>query len=164
MASGDPIKATDTTVIAQAANTKAIVRLIGQLVQSIPNATNTALTFGAGSEDIDTDNYHDTASNTSRITPTVAGYYELRGYYVTGSNAGTISASIAKTGTRVPSGDAQGTTAASARGVGASAILTANGSTDYFELHALQTSGAAVNTNVSVQFTSAFEMEFLRPL
>lgn len=167
MAAGDPIKATDINTIQQSSSTKPLVRLVQQVVQSIPaSSVQTALLFGAGSEDIDTDNFHDTATNTSRITPTVAGYYRLNGVYYTGSNAAALTACIAKNGTRVAAGSGEGAIAAGvARGIFAGpVILSANGSTDFFEIHVSQNTVSAVNTNVSVQFASILEAEFLRPL
>lgn len=51
------------------------VALAKTATQSISNATVTAITFGAGTEDYDADGLHDTSSNTSRITAAVAGIY-----------------------------------------------------------------------------------------
>jgi len=53
------------------------VRVTNSAVQSIPNATATALTFDTESHDSGTasSNMHDTGSNTSRLTCRVAGLY-----------------------------------------------------------------------------------------
>jgi hypothetical protein len=45
-----------------------------------------------------------------------------------------------------------------------SVILTANGTTDYFELFGQQTTGGALNTTTGGSFTSVLEVEFLRDL
>lgn len=167
MAAGDPIKATDINTIAQASTLAPIVRLIQQAggTQSLVTATQTALTFGAGSEDIDTDNFHDTASNTSRITPTVAGYYELSSVYASSSHAGTMAVTIAKNGTRVASGSQESTTTSNFRAVVTGPVYqTANGSTDFFETFAIQSSGGPISTLSSGALASVFQCKFLRPL
>jgi hypothetical protein len=46
------------------------------VAQSIPNTTDTALTYST--EHFDTDGYHSTASNTDRLTIPVTGYYQVR--------------------------------------------------------------------------------------
>jgi hypothetical protein len=140
---------------------------VQQSVQSIPDNTITALTFGASSEDIDTHGFHDTASNTSRITPTVAGYYRFYGVYYCGtiSVPVTIDASFRKNGaTTIASGGKSPEAGTAAKSVTASCIQSMNGSTDYMEFMALQDSAGATNTNVSARFTSIFECEFIRPL
>jgi hypothetical protein len=163
---GDPIRAADLTTISQSANLKPLVRLIQTVAQSIPNNSSLALTFAAGSEDIDTNGWHDTVTNNTRITPTIAGYYRLSAAYHSVAHAGTCDIAFTKTGgVAVPSGQREGTTAASGlRGILANAIQSANGTTDYFEVQANQVSGGALNTGVSARLTSFFECEFLRPL
>src|ERR1700755_1721095 len=162
MAAGDPIKASDSTTIAQASTLAPIVRLIQQVVQAVAaSSVDTAITFGSGSEDIDTDGFHDTTTNTSRITPTVAGYFELSGVYSSASNASSMGASIGKNGTRVPSGQLESVATADNRGiVTGPVILTANGSTDYFELYARQGTAGTVNTFISGQFACILQCKY----
>ena len=45
----------------------------------MPTATSTYITFDAASERIDTDDYHDTGSDTDRITIPADGIYEVTG-------------------------------------------------------------------------------------
>lgn len=141
-----------------------ITRLIQVALQSIPNATNTALTFGAGSEDIDTHGFHDTAVNTSRITPTKAGRYRVVGTGNLASSAAVtiLVAFIGKNGTAVQPYPRQKPAAtATTTSASASAIVEMNGSTDYVELFLHQTSGGAINTQASGGVNSVLELEYL---
>ncbi len=73
--------------------------------QSITNQTYTALTFGAGSEEWDTDGFHDTSTNTSRITiPTgKGGKYAINGLVFFNSVVTTaIQLAIYKNGSALP--------------------------------------------------------------
>jgi hypothetical protein len=168
-AAGDPIRATDDDVITQASSAKPLCRLIQTVAQGIPTATASAITFAAASEDIDTNGWHDTVTNNTRITPNIAGYYRINGGYasatITLSAAQEIDAAIAKNGTSVPSGNwVPGVVTAANVMVTADCIQSANGTTDFFEIKANQTSGGTVNTNLSGRLTSFLEVEFLRPL
>lgn len=165
---GDPVYASDVETIEDYTTERPLVRLVQQANQSIPDATLTALTFGAGSEEIETTaGFHDTVTNNSRITPTVAGYYRFSGVYHTGipTTLVSIDASFRKNGvTSIPSGTRGFSGSALAQAAMASCIQSMNGTTDYMELMAFQDSAGAANTNVSSRFTSFFECEFLRPL
>lgn len=142
------------------------VRLIQQLSQSLTSGANAAITFGAGSEDIDTHNYHDTAANTSRITPLKAGRYRVVGTVnMAASTTITIlTAFIGKNGVAVQpflrtKPGAANTTCA----VLVSAVVEMNGTTDYVELYGNQTtSGAtAVSTQASGGVNSVLELEYI---
>ncbi len=78
-------------------------RIYNSSSQTLPNATVTTLTFN--SEIFDTDGFHSTSTNTSRITiPTgKAGYYQLSAsiYFGIGNATGIRALSITKNGTRV---------------------------------------------------------------
>ncbi len=52
-----------------------VTQLEQQAAQTVSNATDTAVTFGTSSETFDDENWHDTATNNTRITPTIAGRY-----------------------------------------------------------------------------------------
>jgi hypothetical protein len=56
-----------------------ILRTTGQ--QTIPQGT-TGVLYGAGTEQVDTHNMHDTAANTNRITCVVRGIYAVKAYLV----------------------------------------------------------------------------------
>jgi hypothetical protein len=135
--------------------------------QSIPHNTATAIAFTT--EDIDTNGFHDTVTNNSRITPNKAGYYRLTGVVMMAGRSDWtyIQAGVNKNGTAVPPHNRVGPNANNTvRAVDVDVIQSANGSTDYFELVALHvnTGAAAVNTNQSSQFSSVFECVFEREL
>lgn len=164
MAAGDEIVWADISAISDLTVTRPIVRLVQTVAQSIPDNTITAITFTT--EDIDTHGIHDTGSNTARITPNVAGYYEFRGTYFTGipTTLVAIDCSIRKNGTTSFAPGERGNAGGIAQSQSTKAIVSMNGTTDYCELMALQDSSGAVNTNVSSRFSSVFECIFIRSL
>lgn len=168
MAAGDNAYWSDVADLIE----KPMVRLVAQSAQSLTDNTATAITFGASSEDFDTHNFHDTSSNTSRVTPTVAGYYRCRGAVLFGArndyavvncwirvNGSSNKPSAWRAGYGVP-GSAQVQTGL------CEVVVSLNGSTDYVELVAQQdnTANAAVALNQSGQYSSTLEVEYLRPL
>jgi hypothetical protein len=141
-----------------------ITRLVQQAVQSAANATNAAITFGAGSEEIDTHGFHDTAVNPTRITPTKAGRYRAAGTVnMAATGAVTILAAfIGKNGASVqPFVRMKPNATASTPASSATAIVEMNGTTDYVELFVNQTSGGALNTQASGGVNSVLELEYL---
>lgn len=166
---GGIVQSADVTALAALTTGRPLVRLIQQVAQSIPNNANTALTFGSGSEDIDTHNYHDPSTNTSRITPLLAGYYEVTcTFWLASSTPSGVNLQVfaGKNGAIQPSGFRLNYTAATAtaRAVSCTSKLSANGSTDYFEAIGLQATGGAVNSQIGGGINSVLEVEFLRPL
>ena len=105
--------------------------------QSITNNTFTKLQ--AGTEEFDTANCYDSATN-YRFTPNVAGYYHIIGqiyFYASGNlNTNTI-VSIFKNGVRFKDGNLTSGTQGVAAFYNASALIYLNGSTDYVELYGL---------------------------
>jgi hypothetical protein len=169
---GDPISAADINAIINATTGKPLVRLTQQSAQALASDTDVAITFGASSEDVDTHGFHDTGTNTSRITPTVAGWYRLSGTVWLAADTDVISfyASIGKNGTVVTRNrnawPSTATVAGLTRSYAVTALQQANGSTDYFELFGrqLQAAAASLNTNVAGAFSSTFECVYERPL
>jgi len=110
---------------------------------SISNATNTALTFD--SENFDTDGFHSTSSNTSRITIPSGkeGKYQITGALTWANAGGARRLDIFKNGTvycRVQDfGDASNQTYQNI-----SAVLNL-GANDYVELFVFQNSGSSLN-------------------
>jgi len=158
VATGDRILASTINDIIQYGLNRALVRLTQTAVQSIPDNTQTALTF-TGTEDIDDYGFHDPTSNTSRITPNIAGTYLFFGsYYTDSATTGvSIDCSIRKTGGTVgPSGDRAALPSTFVMSQGAMATYDMNGTTDYAELMALQDSSGAVNSRVNARFASHF--------
>ena len=101
----------------------------------------------------DTNNNFDSTTN-YRFTPTVTGYYQFSGsvFMSTGSGTrvglliyknGVINCSSYGTGGSISGGSSQQITA----------LLYANGTTDYFELYVLQDGIASVNTAASLNLT-----------
>lgn len=165
VAAGDPIESSDVTTIEDYTIRKPLVRLVQSVAQLLANNTETAITFTT--EDIDTHGFHDSASNTTRISPTIAGYYRFTGTLFLSSNAGTtlLSSAIGKNGVAQNGRGRETTQNTSTRSNNCFAILAANGTNDYFELFGQQLTGVSLNTNVGAGgFASVFEAEFLRPL
>ena len=80
------------------------VKCKSTVAQTISNNTSTALTWD--SEDYDTNTYHSTSSNTSRITiPSgTGGYYAISGYVTSDSQtSGFVELQIAKNGSAIAS-------------------------------------------------------------
>lgn len=164
VAAGDEILDTDITDLEDLTIRKPIGRMVQAVAQSIPDNTITAVTWTT--EDIDTDNFHDTATNNTRITPTVAGYYRFDFLYYSASQTTGVStdASFRKNGSGSIASGQRGNLSSLAWAQDASTIVEMNGSTDYIECMALQDSSGAVNTNVSGRFTSVCMWEFIRSL
>ena len=93
----------------------------------------------------------DTAGNfaSSRFTPTVAGYYQINGNISFPNIAGgDCLISVFKNGVRFRDGSGSPLTSTLGGFAQVSCILYFNGSTDYVELYAYQTSGSSRNLNV----------------
>jgi hypothetical protein len=164
---GDKTLVTDINPIEARTILKPLVRIAQQSAQSLANSTDTAITFGSGSTGFDTHDFHDESTNNSRVTPTVAGYYRVTGTVFVAASAALTSliATIGKNGTvQAPRHRFKPGTANVSASAQVSVILTANGTTDYFELFGQQTTGGALNTTTGGSFTSVLEVEFLRDL
>lgn len=161
MAAGDKAFWAD---VANAIN-RPMVKMTQAVAQSLPNATDTALSFTT--EDLDTNGFHDTTTNNSRVTPTIAGWYECRGtvFFSASASITVVAATIAQNGSVVaPRGRPKPGTANVSTTAEVAVSLSFNGSSDYVELFGNQTSGGALNTNVGGSFASVFEVIYLRPL
>lgn len=160
MAAGDPILAADYLGIRRATIDNSLVRIRQVAAQSIPTGVTTAILMDT--EDFDPFALHSTVSNTSRITPNLAGYWEFSGSVFLGATtAGAVDAAIFKnTTTQIQSGTRMGFNA-QAQGLPARAIVYMNGTTDFVDLQVTHASAAAVNTNVSLRLASFLEGRFL---
>jgi hypothetical protein len=128
--------------------------------QSIADSTHTALTFDL--EFFDTDSYHSTVTNTSRITiPSgKTGYYSFSGNATFASNStGVRIGSFYKNGSpfRFLYNANASTGSDSIINFTTIAYLTA---TDYMELRVFQSSTAALNVQAGTDITS-FNVTFL---
>lgn len=166
---GGIVQSIDITTLQAYTSARPLVRLIQQASQTLSHGINTALTFGASSEDIDTHGYHDTSTNNSRIVPLLAGYYRATGTVsmAASTTLTVLGAFIGKNGSSVqplvrtkPAGTSTTTSTT------VTAIVQLNGSTDYVELYGNQSSTGSVSlaTQASGGVNSVFELEFLRPL
>jgi hypothetical protein len=159
MAAGDPILAADYAGIRRGTIDGILCRVRQTVAQSVANNTDTPITMDV--EDFDPFSLHSTSSNTARITPNVAGYYDVRGGAFLASTAAVWDAAIWKNGaTQIPSGSRDTAGTATQSGRLAVAYVYCNGSTDYVELHVTQVTGAALNTNVSSRFSSWLELRY----
>jgi hypothetical protein len=138
------------------------VRLVQQAagVQTI-NTTDTTLTFGSGSEDFDTNGWHDESTNNSRITVDRDGFVRIHGVVVVANNT-TVTAlmlTVARNGV-VQAGIGRHKPAANnlSHSAEVTALLECSAG-DYFELIATA-AGASVATISSGRFASVFELEF----
>lgn len=102
--------------------------------QTISTGTYTKITFE--SEEFDTNNNF----ASSRFTPTVAGYYQINWLINIGSGSGSYEwvASIFKNGVSYKTGLDAGSLQ---YGIGGSALVYLNGTTDYIEIWSYQGSG-----------------------
>ena len=107
---------------------------------SLTNNTNTKITYDT--EEFDTNNNF----ASSRFTPTVAGYYQLNAnLLLVSSAAGIVGITIYKNGSLFKNG-AQIVNSGDYVGANISALVYANGSTDYFEVYAIQNNGTTRTT------------------
>jgi|SRR6185503_12412439 hypothetical protein len=168
---GQRVTATLLQTLADYTVNKGLTRLVQQAAQSLTDNTDTALTFGAGSDDVDTAGWHDEVTNNTRITPTVAGYYLATGLLVVPAAADYVNLQvyIRKNGaTILPSISRQGPNATSSSRsiqVTCDAILL-NGSTDYLEAVGNQDNTASASRNTPSTGGSSsclFTVQFIRP-
>jgi hypothetical protein len=157
MGAGDPILASDYAGIKLATIDRPVCRLVASGTISLSSG-GTAITFTT--EDFDPYGYHSTSSNTSRITPTKAGYHTFRGGAFIASSANVEAVWLKKNGsTVIPSGQREAApSAANARGLLCFATVYMNGTTDYIEM--IADPSGTVNTNQSAQFSSFLECDF----
>jgi hypothetical protein len=130
--------------------------------QAFSNATSTKVTYPTSLYDTTGGMYN---SSTSRFTPTVAGYYQVNAffeYYSSGSTAAR-SITINKNGGSYRRSQQQ-TAATNANTLAfVSAIIYMNGSTDYLEIYAYQSTGGSLsNASSNGQNYNCFEACLIR--
>ena len=101
--------------------------------QSLSNGSLTKVAFNT--KQFDTNNNYDTTNY--RFTPTVAGYYQINVSVYLGGMYANSWASIYKNGNEWQRGNQ-----ATQQNVNVSSLIYCNGSTDYIEAYAIQTSGS----------------------
>ena len=111
--------------------------------QSITNNTLTKITYDT--ENFDTNSNYDHTTN-YRFTPTVSGYYQFNvRVELTTDYTGDVYVALYKNGSRVHVVGSRND--GLNQGVGGSALVYANGSTDYFEGYIFQNTGASRTTS-----------------
>ena len=136
------------------AGTGPAFRAYASSATNIANTTYTKLVFVT--EEFDTNNCYDTS--TSRFTPNVAGIYVFTAahYVLSAETGGYFSLYMYKNGSQI------GTSPVSnATGIYTNAVTTiayANGTTDYFEAYAYQSSGATRNSSTGTNYYFAAAM------
>ena len=114
---------------------------------SLVNNTNTKILFAT--EEFDTNSNFDS----SRFTPTVAGYYQINACVYSASSLGALELLIYKSGTLYKAGALINGVAAIGAIATVSALVYCNGSTDYIEIYAVQNSGGATNSQALQAYT-----------
>jgi hypothetical protein len=147
-----------------------LTRLVQQASQTgLASGATVSLTFGAGSEVIDSDNFHDTSVNNTRVTPNRPGWYRVVVKGVAEFNSAIISQNVAvlKNGSVT---DRSGNHRPNAQNINSGTILESwvdcNGSTDYIEgAMSCATTGAVTwNTNAAAATQSTLTVEWVRDL
>jgi hypothetical protein len=131
------------------------------IVQSIPNATFTALLFDVNEKD--SVNGHSTSVNTSRYTAVYAGWYVCSGAYAVALNAtGNRGVRWAVNGTLLNGSDGwvPGTGTSNNTVVARTKRIFLNVG-DYVELQAFQASGGALNTSVTGEAMSSMSVQWV---
>jgi hypothetical protein len=166
-AAGDEVVSADVSELEDLTTGKPIGRLVQTVAQTgIASNTATAATFTT--EDLDTHNFHDTGSNTSRATPNIAGIYNVRGSIsLAGATDYTIlQCLIRKNGSSsLPPAYRSTGVAASAQTLvfGTQAFVDCNGTTDYFEVVLIVSKSAGtISTVISAQFACVLEWVYER--
>lgn len=129
--------------------------------QTITTGTITAITFNA--EAYDPFGFHSTSSNTSRITPNIAGTYAVFGQVCWAANTtGDRTAQIYKNGAGVDTLPYSGQRAMAGTGLSfgfshCQGTVSMNGTTDYLELTGTHDKGS----NLDTAYTSGGSNSFL---
>lgn len=149
-----------TTKIADASIT--IAKLAAPSGQSFSAYRNSALSLATGAvvsfdtEEWDTSGWFDVTTHVGRFTPLVAGKYRLSSRI--GSNVVLTSdvywvTEIAKNGSAIKVGDTVFQRPGLSVGSSITTLVTANGTTDYFEVLLVHSTGGSAAINPSSSFT-----------
>jgi hypothetical protein len=138
--------------------------ILGALTFSIPSGTITAVDMKTEIRDFF--NFHSNVTNPSRVTPTVAGVYRVRGCAMFAANAtGSRRAYIGKNGSVQGPISNRINFTANQISVDVEDQVFCNGTTDYFSLHVFQDSGVALNvvgdTTEATTFNTGLTWEYI---
>jgi hypothetical protein len=160
---GDIITAADMNRALSGSPEKPMCILRRSTNLTVATAVQTAVPWDV--EDLDTHGWHSTSVNTSRITPTVAGWIRFSGQITYGAAAGgpgRRALQFRRNGTTAHWGELIPGLAAANLAPFASRDISMNGTTDYIELVAFQDSGSSITT---ADLTNTFlTAEFVRDL
>lgn len=137
-------------------------RMATGTAQSIPNNTNTTLTWPAGSESFDNDSMIDNTITTDRITFTHTGIYlvALRTSFVsTASGAGVRQAAVTHSSLGVVARNSQAGTVSDGAAPFITIVVPCYVAGQYVTFQAFQTSSVALN--VSTRMAQAFRLSTL---
>lgn len=154
-APGEILTATNLNAVTKPWNAVCQVRMSAP--QSLTSGSLTTLLFDT--EDLDARTWHSTVTNTGRITPTVAGWYEATatGAMASDGDYTRLMLSLSKNGSATtPSRliDFSPPTGTVAPGITlAGGLISLNGSTDYLEISARQTNTSAGANTIDASFT-----------
>jgi hypothetical protein len=157
-----------TSNVANGAITTALVTASGvqayrSTTQSVPGSTITAILFD--SELYDSDGYHSTSSNTSRITVPTAGKYSLKstiGFSSNGTGVRYVFFCVnGSTGNRHGANTVPGSGGSLDTIVTATADIMLNAS-DYVEVYVFQSSGGALNVLADSTFPGGTRFSCMR--
>ena len=112
--------------------------------QSVSHGTWTKIALDT--ETYDTNSNFDSTTN-YRFTPTVAGYYQINGVVRFSTVTQLYICSLYKNGSQLKSGGRNQVTNTVEQNVTLSTLVYMNGSTDYIELYAYQSSGSSRNVS-----------------
>lgn len=143
-------------------STRPLFWAVQAVEQSLANATWTPLTFT--SHIMDRDGGHSTAVNVSRYVGKTPGYYEVQGVVAAYVTTGGLVAALRRNGASVKgavSSTAGISVPAASAAVTPTFVVYMNGSTDYVEVWAYQSTGAAVNSVSSADFASMLRVKWL---
>lgn len=165
---GQIIEDADFAEISQASSDKPIGRVLASGTQSMAHNTYTAIAMAT--EEIDSHSFHSTSVNTSRVTPTIPGYYRFFGSVAFGGRADYVFTEVTLRqtgGTPVaPSNRDKPDLVNTTLMAMVSALFECDGVSDYIEVVGRHTNGAAAAqvTAQSVHLTSCLEWEYVRGL
>jgi len=159
-ADGRITAAADVAISGGGGGTLGGARVTHNTTQSIPNATDTAAAFNT--EDYDTDNYHDNATNNSRLTAPATGTY-LVGFclqYDSASPTGPHYGSIKLNTTTTPLTTGFGNSEYYPFITGSTVIEMSAG--DYVQIWTNQSTGGSQNLLSATDYVPIFWIERLR--
>jgi len=123
--------------------------------QTFSSGTNTKIQFNA--KEFDTANCYDPTTN-YRFTPTVPGYYQLTSHFRCDAGNTEVFLNLYKNGSQFKHFYDISVTQ---YGLGGTALVYANGTTDYFEMYYYQGSGSNKTSDYST-YDTYFQGTFVR--